>query len=405
MEISLIGAEVFLLILDLVISDHQSSMEQSAVVYEFNASTSTSSLIPNLSSTQSAISNEELQWLGADSSASVYIHFDNENKYNIWLYGDTIIGRISEGKRRMEYLIRNSLGVSKMGEEIKFHWGHEEDFHNISCPDSFFTPTNLPINSGIIYWPMQASAILISPNTYILYIFTPRVIAHSFLENDGSAVIICKLTIDNINKDPNKYWECVDNMFPQYISSKEIGVDWGFIGNIIIGGYFYMLGNSKKVEEMVLSRLKLEDLIDYNWERMEYWGGDAWNFLDMKTKMLPKLAAVSGLKKTSETSINYSKYLGKYISLQATIFTKDINIYMSQYITGPYEHHLLYKLPIFYEHPQLITYAIKIHPQLAKQENELVFTYNTNVMKEFEEFINIIPDLYVPQFVRIIIQK
>lgn len=59
-------------------------------------------------------------WIGADGAYSIAL----PNGKNVWLFGDTLIGKI-EGKRRVDSrLVHNSIAIEKGG-SFKYYWGKE----------------------------------------------------------------------------------------------------------------------------------------------------------------------------------------------------------------------------------------------------------------------------------------
>lgn len=75
-----------------------------------------------------------------------------------------------------------------------------------------------------------------------VYIFSPRVLKDRFLETDGTTIIKCVITPENVNNP--KSWKFLHHDVPFDISRQ--GMDWGTSGNVIVdeqdGKRIYLTG-------------------------------------------------------------------------------------------------------------------------------------------------------------------
>ena len=113
------------------------------------------------------------------------------------------------------------------------------------------------------------------------------------------------------------------------------------------------------------------------------------------------------VKRLKKMSIDYNDYFGWY-TVQVSAFKKDVHLYTSKKIVGPWiDQGVVYTIPKF--STPVFAYAVKIHPELSKKKNRIVFTYNINQFC-FQDLINNIKkqeyfQLYIPYFVEVNIAK
>jgi len=102
-------------------------------------------------------------------------------------------------------------------------------------------------------------------------------------------------------------------------------------------------------------------------------------------------------------SLQYSSFLRRWYSVAIDWLGKQALLQTAESITGPWDSTPIYDLPPPFNDSNLMAYTGKAHPELADNENEIVFTYVANtpgvVYPLFEDGADI---LYVPRFVRIV---
>ena len=82
----------------------------------------------------------------------------------------------------------------------------------------------------------------------------------------------------------------------------------------------------------------------------------------------------------------------------AEAYQQEVIVYYADRLTGPWSASVAYTIPPLAEGEGYVAYAGKAHPELARADDEIVFTFNVNARDE-----QVAADLsiYHPQFVRL----
>jgi hypothetical protein len=108
----------------------------------------------------------------------------------------------------------------------------------------------------------------------------------------------------------------------------------------------------------------------------------------------------------SETGVQYSSALGAYYGVVVDWLSSNIVLYFADDLTDEWEPVVVYKIPPPFDDPHVyMTYAGKTHPELAR-ENEIILTFMTNAPGDLEPLFETgAKDVYVPRFLRLILEK
>jgi len=314
-------------------------------------------------------------WLGADVSTSIQL---NSTTY-LWLWGDTLYGNFTNGKRDIIGMPRNSLalitvnnGTPVGGFEfyIRVNKSNYGDIHL-----GFFSPTNQTewfwVTTGVMY-----------KGTLYLFAMVVYGAGQWGFHIPGT---IC-LTVDNPLDDPYS-WTYNQTKIPQstYFLQFTSGIT-------VMNDTIYLMGEYNSSYQF-LSKIDGASLQNQQWENLLFWSADnTWK--SDYTTLQPVIKAP-----ISEGTIVYQPDFEFWYTFYIPFYTTDLYITTAPEITGPWSpFQLIYKIPLIL--PDTFYYAIKSHPELAGK-NEIIATYCSN--GNLSDLVD--PKIYVPNPIRISISS
>lgn len=318
-------------------------------------------------------------WIGSDVAHSIPLTKEN----NLWLFGDTLIGTVTNNKRDPgAAFINNSIGIQDLSTSppvnVQFYWGPSNT--------SFFP--HQPGTPGDFYWPTMGTMIKDE-----LFIF-----CYSVKPGGGLGFSLENTTLIRIPNplDPPEEW--IQNAY-------DLGIDnsvMGFHSAVIVEDpYLYMMGYDGK-GNMVLARAGLDDLTSGGLsEVFEYWvqgeGGPEWG--EAPANLVPLFSPGN-----TETDIHYEPSWDRYFVTTYNPFTPTIYLTTARELTGPWSEPVcIYDVPEYEAVSfDIISYAVRPHPELSTQPGEIVISYATNSLGSIatiftEEGLGI----YYPRFIRV----
>ena len=327
-------------------------------------------------------------WIGADAAYSIPLSDDR----TLWLFGDTIIGDIHDGKRvNTKPFARNSIAIQQgkdpTSASIEFFWGAPQN----SNPTPFIVPDD---GQG---WFWFSHGILTSGG---LYLFLMQ------MDTDTAAgpgifsfkhIGLTLAHVANPNDDPTE-WRITQHKIP-----------WARIAphnNLLFGAallqaedFIYIYGFDEQPKDnghesfMILARAPKDKLADFN--QWQFYANGQWlSDWQQVTPLFPI---------GTEYSVSYQKMLEQYVVVYwdtACCFSKKALLRHASTPYGPWSEPLtLYTCPEMDWHPQNYCYAAKGHPELSYTADELIITYVANSL----DFGQLFSDarLYWPRFLRI----
>lgn len=334
-------------------------------------------------------------WLGADVSASIKL---NSNTY-VWIFGDTLLGRVSHHVRYVDHMRHNSVGFRFC--VSKYYCGFLQKYTQDNDPVFTFNKAHQ------YYWPTAGSQLStkLFLTGYVVHDFVDQAEQKAWLNIAGSGFVL----VDNPMAKPAQW-----KYHTHALANTDAYLNWA-TATVVQDDWLYIFGcqTIKKASttnsSTVLSRIRLSDAESSTWSQIQYWhGGHRWQ----KETATPsnELGKVPGLPGISEMSLAHNPVLGWY-TLQIPALSFDVHLYTARALTGPWlDHGVIYTVPQRWKlagkanyADDFIVYAAKIHPELSKNDNEIVFTYNINQI-DFMALINNLKkekywQLYIPQFV------
>jgi hypothetical protein len=321
-------------------------------------------------------------WVGGDGAFSVPV----SDKRTLWLFSDTWVGSIRDGKRKDVTMVNNSVGVqdgSGSDARLTFSIARTDD----GKPKALFMP---PDGRGW-FWLFAGTQ---ADNK--LHIFLPRFEKTKEPGAFGFRTIDLWLgTVGNPSDTPTA-WKVNYSKVPFTELSGERKRSFGSAllrveDHVYIYGYDEKPGKPFPARKLLVARVPTEKIADYT----------LWQFLaDGKWKKDAAGAVGQADGLATEFSVSYLPGIKRY----ALVYTENglsarIVARFSTSPEGPWsEPVLLYNCPEMKRNKKVFTYAAKAHPHLANG-NELIVSYVANAF----ELGPVIDDaeLYWPRFVRV----
>ncbi len=324
----------------------------------------------------------ESGWTGADGDFSVPLSRDT----TLWLFGDTWVGEIKDGRRTNTTLVNNSVALQRIGEQPKFFYGSKTNGH----PAAFVTPAD---QRGY-FWPFHGLRTGDGLHLFLEQVenvpgpaggaFNFRMAAtwHALVSNPD---------------DPPPAWRIAQVKLPFGEFGPDGDIMWGswLMRN---GDFVYIYGldsrkvGGKKQSALVAARVAEQHLGEF--KEWRFYANGSWQ--SDPQKLSPLCAGFP-----TEFSISYLPGVGKFaaVYMEKAISGK-IQLRLAATPIGPWgEPSLIYECPEQSWPEKVFCYSAKAHPELAGAADELIVTYAANSW----EFANVMRDarLYWPRFVRV----
>lgn len=346
-----------------------SVLASAPVFYDFEATK-----MPEL---ESLFRNKE-PWLGGDGVYSLDISRFHPNKI-LWFFGDTLYGKIEEGKKVWESIPNNSLALmDRENGTIEF------------CAYGLFKQR---IENESLWGPWPFAPFIFDDRIYcFLMVIDPE---EFWKENGEWLADIYLAEIQNPESDISEWRvEYIPLDFPVKYGSSYL---WVATDVYVEGDTCYIYG--LRQDEGLLRHLVIARTEDLR---------GSWEFYDGKVWSAEPCIVEGGPNDLStEFSVDYfspyKKYMMVYQNDQAKdrILKSSVLCRWSDSPLGPWsEPQLLYSPPEVVENENRWAYAIKAHyPHLSEDKMSIVVSYVVRSYSEEETLSS--PELYVPYFVKI----
>eukprot|EP01130_Rhizamoeba_saxonica_P001372 TRINITY_DN11234_c0_g1_i1.p1 TRINITY_DN11234_c0_g1~~TRINITY_DN11234_c0_g1_i1.p1 ORF type:complete len:370 (+),score=66.31 TRINITY_DN11234_c0_g1_i1:16-1125(+) len=322
-------------------------------------------------------------WLGSDVFTSVNL---DENRY-LFILGDTLVGNLTKkGHRNWSHMPRNSLATMRITERYMFPPEFYIKYDPNNDNSGFFTSED----KNTWYWPIQGTPI--KNQLYILaYSVTSNGTGAFGFSIIGTTIIKVKNPRDEILN-----WKYTYHPLPNSNSN----INW-VTAAIAVSDYWYIVGSSEGKKESILTRIKLNDVYNLNWDKFEYWSTiegssvPSYHYASENTLLTPIFHP-----NIPETSLYYHDFLGKWFILEIPAFSGTVNLRTANSIEGPWTNGVpIYQIPEPWNdiNDGVFCYAPKYHPMFS-ENNTLVFSFMSNTFNV--EDLNTKTEVYVPQFIR-----
>jgi len=323
-------------------------------------------------------------WTGGDGATSTDLGGDRV----LWMFGDTFVGRVQNGRRVDSRLINNSAAIQTGREPSAAALAFVYRTLSGGGPAAFLQPAE---GAGWL-WPYHGVRTAEGLFLFLLQI-EPA---------EGPAAFGFKLVATWLGKvinpdEPPGRWNVSQQKIP-----------WGherrlFGSSVLLqGGTCYIYGTvddaagGVMVKHMIVARVPAEKLGDFSAWRF-FAGGDWVAEVDRAGRICENVA--------SEFSVSYQPAAGRYVLVYTEGgLSANIVLRFSPRPEGPWgEPVQVFRCPEVDWDPRVFCYAAKGHPELAAATDELIVTYMANAT----DFALLESDarLYRPRFLRVIFSR
>jgi hypothetical protein len=318
-------------------------------------------------------------WIGADGDYSLPLSTNR----TLWLFSDSLVGRVKDGKRVDSVMIHNSIALQEGTNRPVFFYGRNA----AGKAESFVEPEHG--EPGGYFWLNHGVA---TPRA--LYFFALQVVTvdsksvFGFKTRDGWLI-----TVTNPAAPPLR-WRMTQSRVPFTKIADDQSLVFG--GAVLrAGGDLYVFGTESggkdhSRNDLVVARVSEDGIADFS--QWRFWSGGRWE--KEPANLAPVFANVG-----SEYSVTWLAALKKYAAVYSDGISGRIMLRVAPEITGPWsEARVIYECPEATGKTKAFCYAAKAHPELAGPD-ELLITYAANAWDFWDLFRD--ASLYWPRFVRL----
>jgi len=325
----------------------------------------------------------EKGWTGADAAYTVAL----SDNVTLWLYGDTWIGDIIDGKHKNATMVNNSIalqhGKDPSTASVNFFWRTTKD----GKPTAFIKPAD------DVGWFWIFDGIIVDEK---LYLFLMQIIKTEEKSVFGFKHIGTWLgEVENPQDEPLK-WEIKQYKIPYGRYSKNGNL---FFGSAVLrdGDFVYIYGGSEDRKKgmsgrsMIVVRVPPDNMTQF--DKWRFFGNGSWQ---------GDINGISGLFDgiATEHSVSWQPTIKQYVAIYTENgMSKNILMRLSSTPVGPWsDTYKIYECPEYSWHKTYFCYAAKAHPEISSRD-ELIITYVCNST----DFWQMAADtrIYWPRFLRI----
>lgn len=324
-------------------------------------------------------------YLGADGIMSVPI---SKNRI-FWKFGDTLLGKLKDGKRVIEHMPRNTIAIQDTSDglpgKVDWYWNSEN-----GKASSFFRIHDDV--SQLWFWP--GTTFMFKDILFLLgYGIVPADYEIESMSFDIKQPWM--VMIENPHEHPHR-WRMKDRALKQnhagrfYCSSHYFQNDYMYLT-----GFHCPEPGMFSAMNTILGRVKADTLFDDDWElniesknASNEWVKDP---ADAKTIFHPAV---------TEASLYYDKPRDRYLATTYIPSSPDMLISQAKSLDGDWTEPVsIYTDPQHAADDTLFSYTLRMHPHLSKSEDEIILSYAVN--SSGLETIIPRPELYYPRFLRL----
>ncbi len=318
-------------------------------------------------------------WTGGDGAQTLRLSADR----TLWLFADTWIGSIQDGKRVKPRMINNTFAwqsLKNADDPFRFFWAKAE-----AGPDAILKP----LDKGTWYWPGDGALV------------------------DGKLYLFCKVIRRREKGEPGFQFDWFQNELLQIANPLDEPTTWKIeryrfaddadqprlgVACMMDDGFLYAFGLFPekqckpfhtplcvaRIQKKLLPRMKRED-----WEyHSDIGGAKAWS-------PVPKNLITLFRDAPAEFTVSTVRGIPGYVAVY-TQFGLGGNITVRHAMTpeGPWSKSLkIYQCPEMDK--KIFQYGAKNHPELTTRDGQLIITYCRNIGSLADHIRR--PDVYFPQ--------
>jgi len=325
----------------------------------------------------------ESGWIGADGDYSIPLKAD----IMLWLFSDTFVGKVKDGKRLDAVMINNSIALQRGTNQPEFFYGMTTN----GKPASFIEPQSGSPRG--YFWLAHGVRTAQGLDFFLHRIVTVKPgTPFGFKQVDGWLAHVA-----NPDAAPPQ-WRITQTQVP---FTKVFDKGALIFGGAVLpeGEFVYVFGTDSRPEAkqagmpngMVVARASATGLADFT--QWRFLANGVWQENSSKvTSVFPNVG--------SEFSVSWLPARKAYAAVYSQGIEGRILLRLAPSLAGPWGDPVLaFRCPEMDWPSKAFCYAAKAHPELTSAPDELLITYAANSW----DFWNLFKDarLYWPRFVRV----
>ena len=362
------------------------------------------------------------RWLGADCATSLALPSRNNTAATLWLFGDTLVSAFGAGHRNLSgcAMPHQTVALQPTPESaLAFSWPEDGA---TGAPLNLFRPSNASMRGAVpcaapfnettpYYWVVagisSGGAGLAGPPGRLL-LLAQRIVGTPGRGLGFAVLGSTAIVVDNAADAPAQWRHrsadlttCADEASCEMWSAGATAVPGGGGGNDsgggggggdsgciggAAGGCVYLsggVGSAASGAGQALMRGPLAELLELRFGSLELLGADGVWRRRVPGSSAPAAAGAAGLfPQQSELSLHYHAPLGRWLAASFDGFGGQRLLLWSTAaadVRGPWRAALAHTLGAPWSNTsRYYAYAAKIHPHLARADDEVVLTYVAN---------------------------
>lgn len=318
-------------------------------------------------------------WIGADGVYSVPLPDDS----TLWIFGDTLVGRVRDGRRHNLTMVNNSFARQR-------GWGANAQVELLLNRDAAGKATSYIVPEGTpgYYWIWDG--IVLDGK---LYAFTTRLTSPGTITAfDWTLMDQSLIVVENPLDDPAK-WRVRQHDLPFGAFTEEYEALWG-LEVLLADGHVYVYGTTRQrsgdPRGLVVARVLPSDLVRF----------DCWRFFK-EGAWQPDARQCSALTRGvgTEGSVTWVPDRRRYVYVYSPPLDPRILLRTAETPVGPWSEAVTaYTCPETTWDPRIFCYAGKAR-LIPGTTDQLLISYATN---SFDMLPHVTADarVYTPRFVR-----
>lgn len=312
-------------------------------------------------------------WIGADAAYSIPL----SPRQTLWLFGDTLVGQVRDGKRRDAKMINNSVALQTVGAPPQYFYRTNSQ----GAAESVFTTPDL---TNTFFWPWDGVRV-----SRGLFLFLTQVRRTDDKSVWGFQLFSACVAFVSNPDDPPLSWKITVTKEPwaDFSTKPATAFGWSVVQH---QNDVYIYGTAAGANGAAVARVPAESIDDFR----------QWRFYSQgEWQEDPRKATAVFSDKPSEGTVRWLPALGRFVVVYSPDLWGDIVLRESPAPTGPWsERRVIYHCPDTARSKAYYCYAGKAHPELSPP-GELLITYAVDSNDFFDLFND--PLLYWPRFLHL----
>jgi len=323
-------------------------------------------------------------WTGGDGVFSVRL----DSNRILWLFGDTFIGEVKDGRHINAVLVNNTIAVQTGKEPSQAAIGFLHGRTTQGTPAAFLQPAD-----GVgWFWPYHGVR-----TKEGLFLFLIQVERTDGPPGFDFRTVATWLGIVSNPDDPPDRWLFQQQKLPWSNENRLFGSSVLLKGDdcYIFGTLDEISGGVRK-KQLILARVPATRILDFNQWRF-YANGEWVAEVDR--------AGHLGENVANEFSVSFQPAINRYLMLYTQDSLSEYMVFrLAPELHGPWGEPIrFYRCPEAEWAPRIFCYAAKGHPEISLSPEELIVTYTTNSMDL--ALIESDTRFYRPRFLRLRFQR